>query len=248
MTNNIGEKIRNFRKRSGISQFELELRIDASPGSISRIENGQINPTKETLIKIIDSLDLVGIEATSLFGVDLNISNLLKIPSVLLNANNLDEILAKSVNNIVYELNLLAAFITLRKGNKLIAQVTTDRWFNNSIFKLLSVPFNELSVDLAVDTNNLCVKCYKTGKNYLTNNLEEVTVPAITSNVARLMAKISGVRSGIVLPITYANDCYGTFYVGKTYVDDFQSELPILEEFTKYIGGAIALQIGNSKS
>jgi transcriptional regulator with XRE-family HTH domain len=239
MGNNIGDKIRNYRKRSGISQFELELRIEASPGSISRIESGQINPTKETLLKIIDSLDLVGIEATSLFGVETNISNLLKIPSDLLNANNLDEILSKAVNNIVYELNLLAGFITLRKGDKLYAQTTTERWFNAAIFKLINVPFNHLSVDLKKDSKNLCVQCFHTRNVILTNSLEEVTVPAITPSVARLMAKISGVKSGIVLPIVYNGNCYGTFYVGKTYEDDFVNELPILNEFSKYIGKSI---------
>lgn len=46
MDNTVGEKIRRFRKRAGVSQFELELRINASPGSISRIESGQVNVLK----------------------------------------------------------------------------------------------------------------------------------------------------------------------------------------------------------
>lgn len=54
----IGDKIRFFRKRSGVSQFDLETAIEASPGSLSRIENGSTNPTKETLHKIIKHLHL----------------------------------------------------------------------------------------------------------------------------------------------------------------------------------------------
>jgi len=46
----IGDKVKNFRKQAGMSQFNLELEIGASTGSISRIENNQINPTKETLL------------------------------------------------------------------------------------------------------------------------------------------------------------------------------------------------------
>ncbi|MDQ6985419.1 MAG: helix-turn-helix transcriptional regulator [Candidatus Dojkabacteria bacterium] len=48
----LGEKIKNFRKRAGLSQLDLEMRIDGSPGMISRIENGKVNPTKETISSI----------------------------------------------------------------------------------------------------------------------------------------------------------------------------------------------------
>ena len=51
-SNTIGMEIRSFRKRAGISQMELEIAIGASGGMISRIENGTVNPTKETLLKI----------------------------------------------------------------------------------------------------------------------------------------------------------------------------------------------------
>lgn len=54
MQNNLtlGEKIRNYRKRAGYSQLQLETEIDAANGSISRIEGGRVNPTKETVLKI----------------------------------------------------------------------------------------------------------------------------------------------------------------------------------------------------
>ncbi len=240
MNSTVGQKIKNFRKRASKSQFELELDIDASPGSISRIESGEVNPTKETLMKITEALALTGIESSSLFGVDPNVASLLKIPSELLNSKDLNEILTKSVNNIVYELNLLSGFITIRKGDKLYAQITTERWFNKAIFSLIPVPFNHLNVDINKDLDNLCVKSYLNKEIYYSTDLAEVTVPAITPIVAKLMSKISGVKSGIVLPIVYNDICYGTFYVGKPFVDDYKNELPILKEFTKYIGEAIS--------
>lgn len=60
MENNLtlGEKIRKFRKRAGMSQLDLEVAIGAAAGSISRIENGEVNPTKETLSRIANSLSL----------------------------------------------------------------------------------------------------------------------------------------------------------------------------------------------
>jgi transcriptional regulator with XRE-family HTH domain len=54
----LGDKIMHFRKKAGFSQFELEIEIDASPGSLSRIEHGSTNPSKETLNKIAEALNL----------------------------------------------------------------------------------------------------------------------------------------------------------------------------------------------
>ncbi|MEP7103669.1 MAG: helix-turn-helix transcriptional regulator [Candidatus Dojkabacteria bacterium] len=64
----LGNRIRAFRKRAGISQFDLELGIGTSPGGLSRIENGEVNPTKETVIKIADFLKLTNQESQYLYG------------------------------------------------------------------------------------------------------------------------------------------------------------------------------------
>ena len=63
----LGEKLRKYRIRKGMTQLELELEIDASLGSISRIENGQVNPTKETLKKIEKVLKLSKREVLDLY-------------------------------------------------------------------------------------------------------------------------------------------------------------------------------------
>lgn len=54
----LGEKLRYFRKDRGYSQTMLELQGNLSYGTISRIEKGTVNPTKETLLKIALILDL----------------------------------------------------------------------------------------------------------------------------------------------------------------------------------------------
>jgi transcriptional regulator with XRE-family HTH domain len=68
--NSIGQKIRAFRINSQLSQMDLELLINASPGSISRIENGKVNPTKETLFSISHALDLMPNQISYLFGIN----------------------------------------------------------------------------------------------------------------------------------------------------------------------------------
>ena len=64
----LGDKIRYFRKRAGLTQGGLELKINLAPGSISRIENNKINPTKETILDIAKALKLNSLELNYLIG------------------------------------------------------------------------------------------------------------------------------------------------------------------------------------
>jgi transcriptional regulator with XRE-family HTH domain len=64
----LGRRIRNFRKRANLSQLQLETEIGASSGTVSRIENGEVNPTKETVEKIGEVLRLSPKEISYLVG------------------------------------------------------------------------------------------------------------------------------------------------------------------------------------
>jgi len=68
----VGEKIRAYRRRAGYSQFDLEIELDAAAGSLSRIENGFVNPTKETLKRIARVLDLSLTEQAALFDIEIS--------------------------------------------------------------------------------------------------------------------------------------------------------------------------------
>jgi transcriptional regulator with XRE-family HTH domain len=48
----LGKRLKFFRERAHMSQFELENKIGAANGMISRIESGKVNPNKETIQKI----------------------------------------------------------------------------------------------------------------------------------------------------------------------------------------------------
>lgn len=54
----LGRKLYAFREDRKLSQSRLEVEAGLSFGTISRIENGLVNPTKETLIKIGGILEL----------------------------------------------------------------------------------------------------------------------------------------------------------------------------------------------
>src|SRR5690554_1416793 len=97
----VGEKIKKYRLQKGLSQFELEDKIDASTGSLSRIENGQVNPTKETLVKIIEALDLKSYDAGSLFNLDFDeLPRMVDIARKLSSSLDLDQVLQNSVNEV----------------------------------------------------------------------------------------------------------------------------------------------------
>lgn len=68
MNTKVGDRLRYFRRRSNFSQMQLEIEIEASPGSISRIESGEVNPTKETINKIAKVLKMTDREVDYIIG------------------------------------------------------------------------------------------------------------------------------------------------------------------------------------
>ena len=56
--NSIGQRLKFFRTQLNVSQMDVELAIDAAFGSVSRMESGRVNPTKETVEKIAKALKL----------------------------------------------------------------------------------------------------------------------------------------------------------------------------------------------
>jgi len=65
----LGSRIKYFRKRAQLSQFDLENEIGASAGVISRIESGKVNPTKETVREVAEALEMNNRELDYLIGV-----------------------------------------------------------------------------------------------------------------------------------------------------------------------------------
>jgi transcriptional regulator with XRE-family HTH domain len=65
----IGEKVKYYRKLRNLSQLDIELETNLSTGTISRIENNQVNPTKETIFAIAKTLQLTKIDVAYLLGI-----------------------------------------------------------------------------------------------------------------------------------------------------------------------------------
>lgn len=65
----LGKRLKFFRERAHISQFDLENKIEGANGMISRIENGKVNPCKETVLGIAEVLGLNNCELDYLIGI-----------------------------------------------------------------------------------------------------------------------------------------------------------------------------------
>ena len=94
-----------------MSQFDLEVAIDASPGSLSRLESGSTNPSKETIHKISTALKLEPEELASLFGIELSSSPItlesnrkpmqtIQDPLAIIQNLNLDKTLTEIITNL----------------------------------------------------------------------------------------------------------------------------------------------------
>jgi transcriptional regulator with XRE-family HTH domain len=238
---NLGEKIKNFRKRAGLSQFELETRIDASPGSISRIESGQINPTKETLVKIIESLDLRTFDAAQLF--ELDIQELPKMVEFAKNVSSklsIDQVLQTSVNEIVNALNLLGSVIFLADSKKVYAKTFTQSWYTRLVLELIPIPFDKLSTSLTDNKENYVVKSIVEQQPYVSNRLSDFTKGVLPDKIADLCQKVSGHMSAISYPIVSEGKCIGAIMFTKKYIDDFKEERTVFKAFTDHIAVALS--------
>lgn len=118
--NTLGNKIRVFRKLKGFSQLDLELAIGASTGSLSRIENNDINPTKETVMRLAEVLNLTILEYEYLIGSTANAATQDEIKQVR-------EYLKNTFNDKMffgYLIDDRDRFIDISKGFKIAASLS----------------------------------------------------------------------------------------------------------------------------
>ena len=237
----LGEKIRKFRTRAGLSQLDLECKIGAASGSVSRIESGRVNPTKETLLKIVKVLDLQTVQIASLFEIQLNdLIGLVQTGSKLGGSLNLDEVLQNAVNEITYELDLLGACICLREEDRICAKTMTQTWYTEAFRRFLPRSFDAYSLSLSEHKDNLLVRTINDKKSFFTSNFYEASKYAYSEIVTSMIVKVMGFKCGRTFPIIHENEAIGAFFFVKNYVDDFTIEKSIIKAFSDHVATAIS--------
>lgn len=238
----LGQKIRHFRKRAGYSQMQLELDIEASHGSISRIESDKVNPTKETIVDIAKTLELETIEIASLFGINLlNHNHLFEETTEILSSHNLEKVLDRTVNNLIFKMGYLASMIMLVNSDK--DKVNFNALTNSNIsaktIQCLDKPLDLLYLSLERDLSNLTVKAINENKTYLTHYTYEYTVPAVTKEIADKIQEVTGDKSNLIVPLCTDGKSFGAIVYVKKIHSDFKDEKETLKVISKQIAVAI---------
>ncbi|MCA9385766.1 helix-turn-helix domain-containing protein [Candidatus Dojkabacteria bacterium] len=239
--NSLGHYLRLFRNQKGISQLDLEMQIGLAAGSISRIESGKSNPTKETLAKIVGALELQPLQVATLFNVKVDdLASLVSASHKIHSSLDLNEILQNAVNSFTIECGLSLAVILLVDGELLRSRIFTQTWYTEAILNLLEFPFEEYFVHLQKHTDNLCVQAVNTRSNIFTYDLTKATKYAMPDQVIRVIGKILKFKIGIAMPLIYNDKVLGTMFYAKDYEGNFDNELPVLESFNRITATAIA--------
>lgn len=236
----LGDKIRHFRKRAGLSQFQLEIELGAAPGTISRIEAGKVNPTKETLLKIVDVLKLRSFEAAVLFNLELDeLPKIVQLTKKISSTLDIEKLVQVVVDEVVYDLGLFGGMIYLIEGEYLHAKALTNTWYTKLVFELLPTPIATLRSKLTEHTDNLVIQCINEREIKFARDIKELSRHAIPDWISDFVQKLNGTKYNICLPLIYNDNAVGAVSFSKNKEENFDLELSVLKNLADYIAVAV---------
>lgn len=239
----LGEKIRNFRKRAGLSQLDLEVLTNVSPGTISRIENSQVNPTKETLLVLANSLQLVQHEIADLFNIDLTLDgelakniedeftakfeHLIELSEKLADVNDSKKLLTISMNLLLTFTGATAASVWIwnkKEKSMSVVEVSSNipRVIINVAEKFIG-PYRGVKFRLEESmSNNDLIKSFTEGRTVISSSFYDIAFPLMTKNVALQIQKLLRMEKALHLPLMINSEKLGVigFIFDKKTVSD----------------------------
>ncbi len=239
----IGEKIRLFRKRAGLTQLELELKIGAASGSISRIEKGETNPLKETLLKIIETLNLQAKDAAFLFDIEIE-EEYTKLVNFSKKFNTLDlnQVINNFTNDIVHELNLTqSVLVWIKEGDVIKTTPFTKHWYTELVLRLLPIPFSSIKISM-IDpkySKNVVRKAAEAKKVYQSERLADFGIGILDTNLLDKIQKIIKTKISIAIPIVIEDECIGVVASSWEDKSKSQDDLPVVQALTNQLAIAI---------
>lgn len=251
----LGHKIKSFRKRAGYSQLDLEMEIGSSAGTISRIENGQVNPTKETLLNIASTLKLEATETAQLFNIDLQqyskseaFSEIEEIKPYdlireYLSAKIIKELVSDMLGEIEKKMDYIGSSLSVvNLKEDYIHLAYLSRTFVakfSELFILRSKSFRKLRLKAKAEMT-LTKRAVLENRIFVGGRLRDFVSPPLANLEANIVQFIARIETMIALPV---KDKEGkviavlNFATQKKQVD--QSELDALEGIADYIGNLI---------
>lgn len=240
----IGKKIRYYRKRLNFSQMELELATNSAFGSISRIESGKINPTKETLSSISQSLKLKPSEIADLLGLKIfSPSELVLAINKFTKSLDLKTTLQTAVD-IMFDLypgyNGGCIGLLDTDSKTLYAQTVSNMPNMDKVYKILPTIVPKLNVKLDSEPTNLMVRCIKEDKALQSNDFYGFIKGSVPYPIARLVERYLGFKHGLVMPLKYEGKTIGICWYAKKVDEIFnEDEVDLLTLLSNQIGIAI---------
>lgn len=224
-----------------MSQLDLEIAIGAGQGSISRIENGQVNPTKETLNKISKILNLKPYEIHELFEISREYyPKLIRIANRINQELEMNKMVDVATNTLMKDLHLSGVGIFLVKGDYLHLVALDDappgrKW----LLKLFGMSRIDLKISLSIPTKNIVVQSVLEQKTVSSNEAFDFTIDVLSKRVTDLIEKETHFKSGIVFPMLVEGESIGAVMFMKSVKENFDLEYDFLQAFTEYLSTTV---------
>lgn len=249
----LGEKIRKYRLKSGISQFDLETMIETSSGSISRIENNIVSPTKETIKKISNALNLNTSEIADLFNLEfqINKSNLemyfnsvMETSLEISSSSSLDSLLNIIFDKLLLQLGYVFAGLFLIEGDYLrIKKYSLPKMVNNLLDKLLNTKLLSTYFDLN-DTEtckSLLVMTVLNNKIYESEHVYEFSISKyIDAKKSKLLEKLTGIKLVVGIPLWIDGNPIGCLAMTSRNPKASETDQEVLMSFARIISISIS--------
>lgn len=236
----IGEYIKQFRKRLGISQHDFENQLDLSTGSLTKIESGKVVPSRESLLKFIKVLDLNVFDTFNILQLPTNkITSLINLINKINLLTSEEEIAQIACNNIPEQIGSFGAAVCLIDGDLLKTIGFTKSWYADLIIQLIPFPYKDFYVSVSKDVDNLMIQSIKTKKLIYSNKLEEFLRPFVYKNIARIFQKTAHMESIISVPMIAEDKVLGVALYATHSRTNFEKEKDLLSAFTQVISTSI---------
>lgn len=212
----VGHLIKDFRQRAGLSQLELELEIGASTGTISRFESNKVNPTKETILKLVEILGLNAYDAAQLFEIDINKDSniLIEISRKLEKLLEIKDLLNIITSELISVLGVVSSAIFLWDEDSVSLRIASYKIPNidlAKVEKLMPMKISEFPniENIEKFNNNLLLKSITELKTFETNKLEDFTEPLLPKTIVKTIQTIMGIKLLVALPLRLDNKRLG---------------------------------------
>jgi len=227
----LGQKIRMYRERAGLSQMELELEIGASPGSLSRIENGQTNPTKETILRLAKHTSLSDLELNDLLSIRLDeFVDLLKVLCSFDSNQNIETWFNTTLSSIAKILNYITIvlLVIVEDGTALSPLYISNTWTARKALEIIGGPLKNHKIVMSRHPDNAFVKAIKQKRIIEIEHVREISEGYISDNLADITQKFSKQKKAFIVPLEHNNKMLGSIYWSKYNLDNYYYEQELI--------------------